>query len=252
MSSRRRRARLKTFGFVGLAVLAVAAIGITTAVALTPPPKVDTSSFTPAPVRIEHPKVAAFVGDSLTAGSGVTKIEYRWSTLVANYFGWGEQNLAQGGTGYVRTGGQASCKQDFCPAFPARVPDIAKINPDVVFILGGRNDAILQTADVYPAVKKFYTDLRAALPNVTIIAVSTFWDNRDAPASVPALNDVIRAEVQAVGGTFIDVGEPYAGKPELIGKDGVHPTDEGYALLAKTIEAKVVDTHLPLLAKSTK
>jgi lysophospholipase L1-like esterase len=239
-------------GLILLAVLAVAVAGFAVMRPLDKPPAPvpAAATYTPAPVEIKHAKVAVFVGDSLTVGSGVTQVPNRWSTLVSNYFGWGEVNLAQGGTGFVRTGAMESCKQTFCPAFPARVADIVKADPDVVVVLGGRNDAPLLTEDVYPAVKKFYSSLRKALPKTPIIAVSSFWDDDPTPESVPALNDVIKAEVTAVKGTFIDVGELYAGKPNLIGKDGVHPTDAGYALLAKTIETQIEKARIPGLVRS--
>ena len=42
--------------------------------------------------------------------------------------------------------------------------------------------------------------------------------------------------MQQIGGTFIDIGQPMSGHPELMQDDDVHPNTAGQVVLASTIQ----------------
>jgi lysophospholipase L1-like esterase len=51
------------------------------------------------------------------------------------------------------------------------------------------------------------------------------------------IRDTLKYQADVVGATFIDPINAgwFVGRPELIGKDGVHPTDAGHAYMAEKI-----------------
>lgn len=201
----------------------------------------EAAQYTPAPMpsstQADEQVEAAFIGDSYTAGAGATEDAKRWSTLVAEAQGWEETNLAFGGTGYATAvDGETAmdaCGADYCPSYAEVIPKVAEASPEVVVVSGGRND-VGRGID-YESISAFYRDLRSALPDAQIVAVSPVWDAREAPAELSAIADAVSEAVTAVGGTYVDVGQPFAGKPEVITDDNVHPNDDGYQLLATAV-----------------
>jgi lysophospholipase L1-like esterase len=63
---------------------------------------------------------------------------------------------------------------------------------------------------------------------------------------VTTIRDVLASEARAEGAKFVDpIAEQwFVGSPELIGKDGVHPTDAGHAYMANKI-APLIGAQLP-------
>lgn len=199
---------------------------------ITPPTVAPTEAGPAVPT-------VAFIGDSYTAGAGATSADARWSTLVSESQGWEELNLANGGTGYATAvegeNAQSACAKDYCPQYTEVIPAAAEASPAVVIVSGGRND-VGQNID-YASIASFYLDLRGTLPDAEIYAVSPVWDARETPAELPLIADAIRDAVTAVGGTYVDIGQPFAGEPQLITEDDVHPNDDGHETLASVIIA---------------
>jgi lysophospholipase L1-like esterase len=115
------------------------------------------------------------------------------------------------------------------------VPEAVKANPAVVVVAGGRNDGKVDAARIRAA----FADLRTDLPDATIYAVSPVWDSKEPPAFLAAQGREVKASVEAVGGTYLDVGQPLKGHPELITPDGVHPNVDGYRMLADAVNARL-------------
>ena len=177
---------------------------------------------------IEDVPDVAFLGDSYTVGTGATTERDRWTSTLARTMEWDEHNYGVGGTNYGTAG-----QFDGGNPYTDRVPTIVAAAPDMVIVSGGRNE---MSAEQEPGIAATFQELRAGLPDADIVAVSPFWDD-DAPYPdrLTELGEVIRAEVEAVGGRYLEVGNPLEGRPDLI-SDGVHPNDEGYALLAETVQ----------------
>lgn len=185
------------------------------------------------PVTIEPAPIVnvGFIGDSYTRGSGATQVEYRWSSRLAQAEGWAETNVALSGTGYGTAGEVEGGKPYY-----EQIADLGEANYDIIVVSGGRND--LNDAAAYPAgVNRTFNDLRAKFPHAKIIATSPVWDSTTAPANLGGVARAVQAAVTGVGGTYLDIGEPFAGLPNLIDKDGVHPNDLGHATLSDAVKS---------------
>jgi acyl-CoA thioesterase-1 len=226
------------------AVLA-AAVASSAGCASAPPPvsqKVQdyyeaNSTPMPSPTQAKAVKVVVF-GDSYAAGTGATPMEQGWVERLRLIQPWHITNLARGGTGYATAvddpdTAQKACGAGYCPSYVEMIPQALKAAPDIVIVNGGRNDVTVDTEAEDAAVRGFYAKLRTALPKARIVAFNALWDNTAAPASLATVSAATKEYVQAVNGTYLDTGQPLAGKPNLIAGDGVHPDNEGHAAILK-------------------
>ncbi len=173
----------------------------------------------------------AFIGDSYTVGAGASAYDKKWTALLARKLGWVSLPFGEGSTGYVMTGGTQG-------NFPDRVPQVAAAGPGRVFVSGGRNDMaefLADPAKVTANIRRTFIDLRAALPNAEIIAMGFIWDDDPPPPAVAEVGELVRGAVSAVGGRYIDPGQPLVGHPEWIIADGIHPNDLGQIALTDAI-----------------
>jgi len=194
-----------------------------------------TGKATAVPTRTPAKKVVA-IGDSYSAGTGASSPSLGWVSIMSRTRDWNVTNLARGGTGYVssvQVNAQNACGLDYCPSYPEMIADAVKISPQVVVVAGGRNDAKVQPSDEAAAIHDFYSQLHAALPQATIVALNPWWDDAGAPASLELMKAAVADAAAAAGGKFVDSGQPLDGKPELLTTDSVHPNDKGHAALAK-------------------
>jgi acyl-CoA thioesterase-1 len=177
--------------------------------------------------------VVAFLGDGYTGGDGGTSHALRWTTLVAADFGWTERNFAFGGTGYS-TGG----KQPGGIPYTARIAGLVATAPSIVIVSGGRYD--IQSTNgptqIKAGVTATFTALRAALPNAVIIAENPLWSSSKLPATLALVTADVKAAVAAVGGRYLDIGQPLVGAPADLASNPALPNDAGYAALAKAFE----------------
>lgn len=194
-----------------------------------------------------RPAVAVFIGDSYTAGAGVTDLDKRWTSIVSRRQRWTEVNLGRGGTGYILspTGTAAlnACGFTNCPSYTDMVADVAAANPDVVVVSGGRNEIFNTVANPqvfslldpkWPTgVEAFFVALRAATPRAQIVATSPIWSDERAPDALQGMRSTIQRAVNAVGGVHIDIGDPLLGRKDCMAPDGIHPNDAGHAVIAK-------------------
>ncbi|MEV8023414.1 SGNH/GDSL hydrolase family protein [Microbacterium sp. NPDC080220] len=244
MGKRRRRSSRDSFWMrqyggmpvwgLGLAVVAlVIAVAIAVPAALTPPQR---SEAAPRPLPSmyvpEKKPVAAFIGDSYTAGDGLAdKAKERWTHLLSAEKGWYEKNYGTGGTGYATAG-----PIDGADTYLDRLSRITD-EPDIVFVSGGRND---DEGAYEPSVAEFFTALDAAFPDAEIVAIEPFYDSDPYPERLTQLGELVRDEVAKIGGTYIEgAGGALTGHPEWILDDGVHPNAEGHRRLAESVAAAV-------------
>jgi lysophospholipase L1-like esterase len=102
---------------------------------------------------------------------------------------------------------------------------------------GSRNDQGVDPAVYFGAALGALNVARRMAPSAPLLVIGPPWPTADVPASITLIRDVLAADAQSVGATFIDpIAERwFVGRPELIGPDGVHPTDAGHAFMADRI-----------------
>lgn len=191
--------------------------------------------------------VVAFLGDSYTAGAGASPGR-AWPHLLATALGWDSyQSFAHGGTGYATavTGNAVhACGLDFCPRYDEVLPRVIDYAPTLVIVSGGRNDTGRTPEQVAAGARKLLGGLSTALPEATVVVTSPIWDARPRPATLDELAAAIRRAAAESNATYLDLGEPFAGKPQLITADQVHPNDAGYELLARAVAAKLTEAGI--------
>lgn len=234
--------RMKRLGNIGLSVLAVATLGAVGSVVLdggvTPEQPVsakvqDYYDSIPAPTITEAPVVplVSVIGDSYTAGSGegglraanwVPKADAALTNAVV-------QSKASGGSGYVNAGPKGKVFRDL-------VPEAVKPTTDVIVFFGSRNDE-RNALEVQAAAESAYAEARKIAPEAKLLVIGAPWVNADVPDNIFAINGGLAAATNAAGGTFVDpiAANWFIENLALIGRDGVHPTDEGHAYLAGKI-----------------
>jgi lysophospholipase L1-like esterase len=202
-----------------VAVLATAG-GIAVATALNARP--DTSGM-----RV------AFYGDSYTLGTGASSADKRWSTIVCEQRGWVEFNPSQNGLGFVN-------RRDAFGDVPALI--IAD-DPDLVIITLGLNDNFsfdIAAPDIEAAIHDDFERLSKELPDARIIVVEPFWYTDLRPDSVDTIIGWVREAAAEIDADYIPGASRWLeGHPEWIGDDGLHPSDEGYAEIARRMDAEL-------------
>lgn len=239
------RARLP---YIGLAVLAVVTLGAIMFAFLAPQPEVPVSAkvqevaSAPPTAAIATGKVtvAAFIGDSYTGGAGASNPNKRWTTLVAKQRGWFEKNYGLGGTGYVTEAGAEGCGKAKCPNYAGVLDEVAKAEPNVLVISGGRNDRWSSESSFAAATTDLFQQAKAKLPNARIFVTTPVWDDEQAPAEIERMRGQVTKAATAAGITVLDIGEPLQGQPSITAADGFHPNDAGYALLAAATNKALV------------
>jgi len=129
-------------------------------------------------------------------------------------------------------------------------------NPEVLLLLHGANDLLAKPSSattVYIAsqLREMVRAARRQSPSVTVL-LATFppqtrgtipYDRGAGREFVPELNQRIAAVAQGEGLTLVDL---YAGFPSnlkpFIGVDGLHPTEQGFTLMAQTFATAIQRT----------
>lgn len=154
-----------------------------------------------------------------------------WDTMQSDLFPMNPLNLGFGGSTYE------DCLYYFPEVF-------AQLRPNTIVLYGGDNDLAngkLPTA-IFADFKALVTLVRKHLPETKIAAISI----KPSPSRVAELpemqetNALIRAHLQRLGGTFIDVYSAMlgpSGRPaeHLFTEDKLHMNTLGYALWASMV-----------------
>ncbi|MGV0742975.1 Rv0518 family GDSL lipase [Mycolicibacterium sp. XJ870] len=204
-----------------------------------PAQRYTTSGLDP---RINH---IAVIGDSYTTGSNEGGLGPKgWATLAWEQLARRGMQVtadvvAEGGAGYVVRGNRGSIFVDLT----ARA-----VQPDdsLVVFYGSRND---KDADPVVITRMSHDALalaRRIAPSARLLVIGPPWPTADVPPTMLQIRDILRTQAREAGATFIDPIQEgwFVGRPELIGPDGVHPTDAGHAYMADKI-APLIGDQLP-------
>ncbi|ANJ26246.1 SGNH/GDSL hydrolase family protein [Agromyces aureus] len=184
--------------------------------------------------------VVAFYGDSYTLGTGASAPERRWSSIIAADRGWAEFNPSVNGLGFVnnRAPGLGGPAADLVEEIVTHDPA-----PDLVFVTMGLNDNFSMPSradDIREAIDADLGRLSDELPGARLVVVEPFWYTDERPASVEQIIGWVRSGAERVDADWIAGASHWIeGHPEWMAADGLHPNDEGYAEMARRMDAEL-------------
>jgi acyl-CoA thioesterase-1 len=181
------------------------------------------------------------VGDSITAGQGLS-LDEAWPELLGQDLHVGVTDLGCGSAGFVATGNGQQCGT----AYDGLVAYTEATHPDVVLVQASSNDLGQDEGTVRTAIDDMVTDVHKAVPHARVIGLSAVWAEQDPPAQLAAMDTDLASAVHGVHGSFVDVGQPFHGHPELMQADDVHPTAAGQRALERATVAALRKAHVRL------
>jgi lysophospholipase L1-like esterase len=178
----------------------------------------------------------AVIGDSYTTGTDEGGLGPKawtaraWRTLAHQGVQVAADVASEGRAGYGVRGSRGSLFGDLT----ARA-----VKPDDVLVVffGSRNDQGVDPGLLAEMVHDSFDLARRTAPSARLLVIGPPWPTADVPGAVLLIRDVLNAAARASGATFVDplADRWFVGRPDLIGGDGVHPTDAGHAYMADKI-----------------
>ncbi|WP_448420456.1 Rv0518 family GDSL lipase [Mycolicibacter minnesotensis] len=192
----------------------------------------STRQFATVPLSAAPNRIAV-IGDSYTAGfentgrGAANWTQRAWQGLAGRGVYVSADVAAEGGAGYGVRGNRDGLFGDL--ASRAVQPDDA-----LVVFFGSRNDQDVEPGQLSRLMGDTLGLARRIAPGSRMLVVGPPWPTADVPGQVWRIRDLLSAEARAVGAEFIDplAERWFVGLPDLIGPDGVHPTDAGHAYMA--------------------
>jgi lysophospholipase L1-like esterase len=219
------------------ALLAAAALAVGTVLAAcaSPSPSTDATSMLPADAPL-----IAFYGDSYTRGTGASSPSLRWSTRIAESRGWREFNPSVDGLGFINN--RTIFGDGDLPAM------IIEQQPDLIMVTMGLNDNFsfpFAADEIEAQIETDLTRLREGVPDARIIVVEPFWYTAERPESVGIIASWVRDAAAEIGADYISGASTWiAGRDGEMAADGLHPNDEGYALMTRRMDAALLELGL--------
>lgn len=184
-------------------------------------------------MRLNH---VAVVSDSYTTGTEEGGLGPRswparaWQMLGAEGERIAPDVAAEKRAGYVTPGDHHSIFYDL--TYRAVRDDDA-----LVVFFGSRNDESADPQLLAGKVRDTFGLARTRAPAARLLVIGPAWPTADVPAAILRIRDVLFGAALGAGAAWVDpIAERwFVGRPELIGADGVHPTDAGHQYLADMI-----------------
>jgi acyl-CoA thioesterase I len=183
----------------------------------------------PAAIASTGGSSAVAIGDSIMDGHNLDA-DQAWPVIIAHDDGWSLTNLAADGDGFVAVGDDGT-------TFLQQVREAITLHPKLVVLSASSNDLGVSEPEVKAAMVEAVDELHAALPNAQIVGVSAIWNENDLPPQLDQMGTDLKAAVSAIGGTYLDIGNPLQGRPDLMQGGDVHPTAAGQLVVAATVQA---------------
>ncbi|VEG55168.1 GDSL family lipase [Mycolicibacterium aurum] len=186
----------------------------------------------------------AVVSDSYTTGSDQGGNGPKgwapqvWNALADHGIGVTPTIAAEGGAGYCTRGNRGSVFEDLT---------VRAVKPDDVLVVffGSRNDMQVDPTRLSVAMYGTLKLARRIARSAELLVIGPAWPTADPPPEILRIRDVLGYQADLAKATFVDpiAARWFVGRPELIGADGVHPTDEGHAYMAAKI-APLISSRL--------
>lgn len=206
-----------------------------------------------------------FLGDSITEGAGTSSPDRMFTMLIEREYGAICQNYGIGGTRIARQ--KTPTEEKWDRDFISRVPEMDN-DADIVVVFGGTNDfghgdAPLGTMSdrtpytFYGALHCLYTALTEKYPDVPVVILTPLhrWnedcpkgDNKPEPVgTLKEYVNIIREVAEYYSFPVLDLYKESGLQPKVpviqqkYIPDGLHPNDDGNAILAHKI-ARFLET----------
>ena len=206
-----------------------------------------------------------FLGDSITEGAGTSSPDRMFKMLIEREYGAICQNYGIGGTRIARQ--KTPTEEKWDRDFISRVPEMDN-DADIVVVFGGTNDfghgdAPLGTMSdrtpytFYGALHCLYTALTEKYPDVPVVILTPLhrWnedcpkgDNKPEPVgTLKEYVNIIREVAEYYSLPVLDLFKESGLQPKIpviqqkYVPDGLHPNDDGNAILAHKI-ARFLET----------
>ena len=187
----------------------------------------------------------AVIGDSYTNGTAIGGQGAKawptlaWMTLARRGMPVAADVAAEGRAGYGVRGDQGNLFGDLTPR-------VVKPDDALVVFYGSRNDQGIDPNVLSGQVFNALSQARGIAPNARLLVIGPPWPTPDVPPAVLQIRDILSFQSMLAGATFIDpiAAGWFMDRPDLIGPDGVHPTDAGHAYMADKI-APLIGDQLP-------
>lgn len=206
-----------------------------------------------------------FLGDSITEGAGTSSPDRMFTMLIEREYGAICQNYGIGGTRIARQ--KTPTEEKWDRDFISRVPEMDN-DADIVVVFGGTNDfghgdAPLGTMNdrtpytFYGALHCLYTALVEKYPDVPVVILTPLhrWnedcpkgDNKPEPVgTLKEYVNIIREVAEYYSLPVLDLFKESGLQPKIpviqqkYVPDGLHPNDDGNAILAHKI-ARFLET----------
>jgi lysophospholipase L1-like esterase len=229
--------RMATF-VVSLAVVGGGAVGNQASAPSVLRPVVMLSLGSP----VSH---VAVVGDSYTTGTDVGGLGTRawtaraWQALARQGVQVAPDVASEGRAGYAVLGDHGSDFEDLT----ARA---VHPNDNLVVFFGSRNDQGVDPGVLAEKARASFDLARRIAPSARLLVIGPPWPTADPPGEVLQVDDIVSGQAAAADAAYVDpIAEHwFVDRPELIGPDGVHPTDAGHQYMAEMI-APLIRAQLP-------
>jgi lysophospholipase L1-like esterase len=178
----------------------------------------------------------AVVGDSYTTGGELGGLGSKgwttraWQLLSRQGVAVAPDVAAEGGAGYGTRGNHGSLFEDL-------TNDVVKPDDVLVVFFGSRNDQNMDPTQLSVLMWSTFQVARRTAQSAKFLVIGPPWPTADPPEWVLRIRDALKYQAGVANATFIDpIAQGwFVGRPELIGKDGIHPTDAGHAYMAEKI-----------------
>jgi lysophospholipase L1-like esterase len=190
----------------------------------------------------------AVIGDSYTNGTAIggqganAWPPLAWKALAQRGIQVTADVAAEGRAGYGVRGDQGNLFIDLT---------LRAVRPEdaVVVFYGSRNDQGVDPNVLNGAVFHALSTAHRIAPTARLLVIGPPWPTAAVPPAVLMIRDILAFQSMLAGATFIDpiAARWFVDRPDLIGPDGVHPTDAGHAYMAEKIAPLVAD-QLPIPA----
>lgn len=184
----------------------------------------------------------AIIGDLFTSGSGFDGLGANgWPSIVAEMLRVQGVDIitrvaAKAGSGYAGHSMPGSVP------FIEQVRQVVGSNNRVVILFGSLHDQGNPPDRLAPVVRRTLEEAKNKAPNATLLVIGPAWVHPDPPQGMFVARDVVKAEAEAMGVTFVDpLAEGwFLGQPELIDAKGNRPNNAGYRYMAEQIAPHIL------------